>query len=129
MSLKLLAAARHDEMAPHGSYRSQERIEFCNLVAEDAKTIAFDLIGKKHWGGIFDDEGDSQVRRQLLHAFLKDFKGNPTAARILICNLQKFQREDKNDPLLVVAFDEVSNLLAKHSQGLKRIRSWTLCRP
>jgi hypothetical protein len=126
MGLNDLAALRHEQMGynsesketAHNSKskgpqdcRSTERIEFCKSVATRAEKIADDLIQKQSWRQVFDLDGGSTIRCELIDKEKDHLDGLLTAAQKLTDNLEKFRLENQYDPPLVVVFDEASSLL------------------
>jgi hypothetical protein len=130
MRLNDLAALRHKEMAynseserseseGHPSRPSRQRTNFCKEVATRAEEIADILIQKPSWRRVFDLEGRSTIRHELItNHHLNDLLD---AARTLTDNLGGFQSENRYDPPLVVVFDEASSLL-KEPGGIRSAR-------
>ena len=126
ITLERLAAIRHKSMAPYEhvsgemnawSRRSDYRTQFCERIVSRADDISEALIKRQEWRHAFHDNGESQVRRALeTNSALTSLKNE---AEKLINNLQKFQRDKDNgdDLLLVVVFDEASGLLKRDDSG------------
>ena len=123
ISLKELAATRHEMMAPykhdstdmaHWHRRLDNRTGFCNLVVSRAKKIVNDLIPTPEWRHVFYDDRDSKLRVTLESS--KSLKGLLGAAGELRKNLETFQHE-AGEPLLVMVFDEASSLLELDDSG------------
>jgi hypothetical protein len=123
ISLKELAAIRHEMMAPYKHdagdvtnwhYRSKVRTDFCNSVVSRAEQIVDSLIRTRNWRHIFHDDRDSHVRFALeSNKSLKSLLGE---AKKLTENLKRFQH-NKGEPLLAMVFDEASSLLRPNGSG------------
>jgi hypothetical protein len=125
MTLKELAATRHETMAPykHNSEntttnwhrRSKRRTDFCQSVVSRAEEIVHSLIQTQNWRHTFYDDTDSKV------CFEPEEHGNSLdgllrEAKELMTNLGRFPHEDK-EPFLVMVFDEASSLLKLDNSG------------
>jgi hypothetical protein len=127
-----LAALRHKEMAYNSESEvsesegsesegsefegspgrpSQQRIEFCKSVAKRAEEIANKLIQKRSWKRVFDREGDSAIRHELINKRKSHLHDLLEIAQELTNKLGGLASENINDPPLVVVFDEASSLL------------------
>jgi hypothetical protein len=110
-----LAALRHEEMAHNSggelTCRPEKRIKFCQDVAERAKDIAIELIGKGSWRQVFDSNKGSAIRLELANKKENHLRDLWNAAEKLIWCLGRLRPENVYDPLLVVVFDEASSLL------------------
>jgi hypothetical protein len=109
-SLTELAARRHEEMA-HNSEGHKRRSTFCQDVAKRAEDIAIKLVGNKNWRRAFDNDKGSAIRLELTAKTGNYLKSLWNAAEKLTKSLELFKLENKDDPLLVVVFDEASSLL------------------
>jgi hypothetical protein len=126
MSLEDLARSRHTEMAPlepeliaydDSSQRSPDRIEFCQSVADRARTIANALISNEVWVKKFRNNADSKVHSKLKSKKDSDpLNGLRDAVQNLIDNLQQTKFET-NGPFLVIVFDEASSLMGETASG------------
>src|SRR5437762_14202307 len=114
MSLRLLAAPRHKELAPiqHGGWsgRTKQRVEFCTSVVRRATGICQELIGNQDWRMVFSKDGRSDIRLGLLDS--STMKAFFNAVETLLGNFRKFaRREEKKELNLVVVFDETARIL------------------
>jgi hypothetical protein len=102
-------------MAPVRGGRSADRTTFCKEVNQRARLIAQEYIDQHDFRACFNSIRKSAIRYALkdhkaiarLRSTLKELKGT----------LQSFLHNCDQDPLLVVAFDEVSSLLDKEGSG------------
>ena len=107
----------HDDST---SQRPKNRIEFCQSVAERARTIAGKLISNEVWVKKFRDDAESKVHSELeskedsnpLNGLRAAAKKNPP-----IDNLQQAKFKSKYDPFLVIVFDEASSLMGETASG------------
>src|SRR4051794_36601862 len=102
MSLKKLAATRHETIAPykHNSTnmagwdpRSNHRTGFCHLVVSRAKQIVNDLIRNQNWRHTFHDDRDSQVRVALENS--NSLNGLLGEAKELMKNLREISAQER----------------------------------
>src|SRR5947209_8239205 len=123
ISLKELAAIRHEMMAPYKydsgdaanwQYRSKVRSDFCQSVVSRAEQIVDSLIRSRDWRHTFYDDRDSHVRFALESS--KSLNGLLGEAKKLTENLKRFQHNN-GDPLLLIVFDEASSLLRPDGSG------------
>ena len=113
-TLESLAAIRHESMASR-EYSSDDRTRFCKRVVSQADKIAKDLLQSPEWRHAFYDDRGFRVRRALeTNSALGGFTYQ---AKKLTDNLGQFQRDNEDDPLLVVVFDEASALLKRDDSG------------
>jgi hypothetical protein len=92
--------------------RSENRIKFCQSVAERARVIANDLISNSDWVTKFRDEAPSKIHHELeSKEDSNPLNGLRTAVKILIDNLQQTHPRGNNDPFLVIVFDEASSMI------------------
>jgi hypothetical protein len=120
MSLKELAATRHEMMAPdkrnsrNEDLRSYYRTDFCLSVVSRAEEIVNSLIRNRDWRYAFHDDRGSKIHFALeLGNFLNGLRGE---AGKLMKNLERFPHKD-DEPLLVMVFDEASSLLKLDGPG------------
>jgi hypothetical protein len=119
ISLEELAQLRHEEMKPvnvsdMADSRSHMHIDFCNLVVEEAGTIATRMAMDQTWRQLFNKEENSAFRAAIqssphmeqLHFVVERLMGNLEKSR---------HRNPADRHLLVVVFDEVSSLF--HTTG------------
>jgi len=95
------------------SQRSKMRFEFCHSVAERARAIAKELISSQAWVGKFDRLSKVHDELQMEHCEQRPnpLNGLLNAADNLMKNLQQCRDASNPDPLLVIVFDEASNLM------------------
>ncbi|KAI9771990.1 MAG: hypothetical protein M1840_001278 [Geoglossum simile] len=133
MTLKDLAAIRHEEMAPlnpkekisedlndeekttegPGNGRSQYRIDFCQTVAREALKIAYSLAMQDSWRKHFVQENEPTVRESIEGS--RHVESLKNTAEKLIDNLKKFRKGNTANPPLVIVFDKATNLFSNTS--------------
>jgi len=71
------------------------------------------LVEAQEWRQVFNLEGPSGFRHNLMDKKTNPLKGLLEASKKLMDSLQKTRQESVHDPLLVMVFDEASSLLKK----------------
>ncbi|KAK2813657.1 hypothetical protein FQN50_000055 [Emmonsiellopsis sp. PD_5] len=115
-SCEMLAAKRHDMMAPHtagnnegalAGTRSRPRIKFCQDVVARAEQIRDELVDSKEWRSLFNSEDASEVRKKLRDRDNKPVTNLQALAKSLTEKLDN-SRYSTRLPRLVLVFDEAA---------------------
>lgn len=121
MDFNELSVAAHDLMMPRQVSDEERTLEnprksFRDDIIKNGREIALDLIGDGDWRRIFNDVENFESRRKLSQQSTK-IKSLQDAARHLEQDLKKFHGCSAGQPLLVVAMDEISNILRSEESG------------
>jgi hypothetical protein len=103
-------------MAPSLGGRSAFRVGFCRRVEERAREIAVACIRDRGFRACFDDTERSQIRDALNVSDSKTMKGLRHHLTSLEKTLENLYHDSKEDPLLVMVFDEVSSLIGEEGK-------------
>lgn len=96
--------------------------EFDERVAERAQLVCTQCVRDSEFRALFTaSDEDSSLRKRLEESTCEPLNRLRTTVTELEDTLRNFAREDPNDPLFTIVFDEVASLLGKDGQNARFI--------